>query len=243
MGYLVAIGFVILLGILVFLPSKGIYNNYVSMGNGAIAPGGGFRNWLNNHPKSKEIYNLVEGGKFSREGTIDKTGKELIEKGAKLAILMNSSSGGDYFIITDEMVLAGSETKADLYTGSKRKQAKNYARLSHSVAGTVSTTTVKEKSVAKSAAVGGIIAGGAGAVVGAAIAADHNRNKAGQTVSHFTPTGGIKDDGVCYHFYSDKHTQFALEKQAYHSAYKVWAAQGIDIKGKRINTVIKGVLS
>ena len=201
--------------------------------------------WLRAHPQSEKIYKAIRSGNFT-EDNMKETGDRLIEMGAKLVVL-NICGEYNYFVITDEMVAAGKGCRNEIFTSQNKKLVLQHIKVDFAPVTTTIDAPAAQKSVVKSAVAGGVLAGGVGAVIGAATAINHNNRVSGKT-EHISISHGTRDDGVYYHYYIAPENQsyrFCLENkynQEIDKQYGIYAAAGIDIENKRINSLISNIL-
>ena len=228
--------------------NKGIYYDLIVSSNYYSTKSVELLNqWLDAHPKSKEIYKTIRGGNFD-EKNIKEKGNRLIELGANLVIL-SISAGYHYFVITNEMVIAGEGLRNEIFVGESRKLVLDLIKVDYAPVAAAVTAPVKEKSVVKSAVAGGVIAGGVGAVVGAAAAVNHNNHAAGKTSTTYFSVG-TKREGVYYHYNlvpDHLSYRFYLEQgygQERDAQYGIYVADpSIDVANKPLDALIAAFLN
>lgn len=197
--------------------------------------------WLDKHPEAKKIYNSKELSKnLSENTTNEEIANNLLKMGAKVAIVSGSCLVlRCILVITEDMVLAfnGSLNKKEVYTAPNKEKVLERIKI-EDVKEYSGYTVSAQKSVVKSAVVGGIIAGGAGAVVGAIAADNHNRNSpATKTVVESHKTG----EKETWYYFMGMETRMPL-KANFHKDICIRTASGITIDKDNVKKSISQVL-
>lgn len=163
----------------------------------------GFDKFFEKHPDSKKVYEyitskIMRGDIGKQAETISDT---LIDLGAK-AIILNSCVSNDIVVFTKEMAFVSDFSKIgdhgiiEIFEApyKERFMARVGKNERQNVSSYTRTIEPKQKSVVGSAIAGGVIAGGAGAIVGAVAAASHNSNaKPTQKTEFYSQGTGMYD--------------------------------------------------
>jgi hypothetical protein len=140
------------------------------------------KKYFSTHPKSKMIFDKLDsrGGNWTDQAFLD----DLFASGVKGLVTAKLCS--DVIVVTDEIILVYGTpndraygTKGQFFTQDGWKTFRTSLHL-HDVKEIIgqsrTITPAKQKNVVGSAVAGAVVAGGAGAVVGAVAAANHNNN-------------------------------------------------------------------
>ena len=183
--------------------------------------GGVDKKFLEDHPISKQIYNkLLKHGRTNR--WYDNEINEILNLGAGAFITSGVLSNNDVIVVVpNEMIMvfgdSGSATPGaygQIYCGKgieifNKQFKRNY--IQKSIGSYTTTTPAKKKSVIGNAVAGAVIAGGAGAVVGAIHAANHNSNAKDTVKRHYIYGNEIASQYFSFEYYKSKNA-FVIDK-------------------------------
>lgn len=185
-------------------------------------PNGGLANkFLKQHPISKQIYKeLLKHGRD--QSWYDNEISEILNLGAGAFITSGVLSNNDVIVVVpNEMIMvfgdtgsASSGAYGQIYCGKgiemfNSQLKRNY--IQKSIGSYTTTTPAKKKSVIGNAVAGAVIAGGAGAVVGAIHAANHNSNAKDTVKKHYVYGDEIASQYFSFEYYMARNA-FEIDK-------------------------------